>query len=391
MVVFKVTSDSGSLVWAPPPASSPPSAPISPPSSEFLAKVLSSTDALRVGCEVELGTSGAGPCSDPSPHSSWSTAHPPLAAPPSDPAPSPPFSAPSPASRVPRLSEGDSSDPRGDREPSGWGTGFRSTDTSALFSRRPRQTVLLQGLLQGFDAALEVHQKHILPTRDPLSRCAPGQTRAAPQLLLVLDNLGGLTRPHGEREGVHEGLRSPFAPAGAFVVHPELGEVQRPEVGGGGHLEGVGAQRRHHQAPVDVVELGVLFVGVALEDGVEEGHRGGGARERGEAGREEGLLLEGLQQGLQVGARAVGRLPGVRGHHFGRLHRDGARQIGGAGGVPIDGNHHLTEREDTPSENRRTRPRHARPPSSARRLTLSMRPSTLMSTCSSGVCESLSL
>ena len=87
----------------------------------------------------------------------------------------------------------------------------------------------------------------------------------------MLDDLRRLTRPHGEREGVHEGLRSPFASAGAFVVHPELGEVQRPKVGSSWHFEGVCAHRRHHKAPVDVVELGVLFVSVSLEDGMEEG------------------------------------------------------------------------------------------------------------------------
>lgn len=132
----------------------------------------------------------------------------------------------------------------------------------------------------------------------------------------MLDNLRRLTRPHGEREGVHEGLRPPLASTGALIVHPELGIVHRPKVSGGRHLEGVRGHSRHHQAPVDVVELGVLFVSVALEDGVEEGYGGGGARERGERGREEGFLFEGLHQGLEVGAGAVSRVPGVRGHHF---------------------------------------------------------------------------
>lgn len=132
----------------------------------------------------------------------------------------------------------------------------------------------------------------------------------------MLDDLGGLTRPHGEGEGVHEGLRPPFASTGAFVVHPELGEVQRPEVGGGRHLEGVGAHGGHHQAPVDVVEPGVLFVSVTLEDGMEERQGGGGAGERGEGRREERLLFKGLQQGLKVRARAVGRVPRVGGHHL---------------------------------------------------------------------------
>lgn len=77
----------------------------------------------------------------PSPHSSWSTLLAALARTPSatEAPPSLPFSAPS---RVPWLSDGESSEPRG--EPvghSGCGTGFRRRETSALFSRRPRQTV----------------------------------------------------------------------------------------------------------------------------------------------------------------------------------------------------------------------------------------------------------
>lgn len=137
-----------------------PSTTTSLPSSELhfpgLLEVLTSEEALWLESghwvEVEVGIRGAGPCVAPlselSPHNRWSTVHVSLLAPLSDPDPSLPFShfsAPSPGSlpgsRVPRLSEGESSDTGGDAEPWGFGTGFRSSDTSALFSRRPRQTV----------------------------------------------------------------------------------------------------------------------------------------------------------------------------------------------------------------------------------------------------------
>lgn len=200
-------------------------------------------------------------------------------------------------------------------------------------------------------AVVLLQQSFPLQTRHGLTRCAPGQTwpctggSGASELLLVLDDLGRLTRPHHQRERVHERLRSPFAAAGAFVIHPELGEVQRPKVGGGRRLECVDAQRGRHQAAVDVVQLGVLLVGVALEDWVQERQGGGRAGEGGKGGGEERLLLEGVQQGLQVGSGAVGRVPGVGGHHLRGLHRDGAGQVGRARGVTVSGDHQLTERE----------------------------------------------
>lgn len=125
-----------------------------------------------------------------------------------------------------------------------------------------------------------------------------------------------LTSPHSEGERVHEGLRPPFTSSGAFVVHPKLGKMQRPKVSGGGHFEGVCTHCGFHQPPVDVVQLGVLFVSMLLEAGVENGHRGGGPGERGERWREEGFPFEGLQKGLKVGASAVGGVPSVGGYHL---------------------------------------------------------------------------
>lgn len=132
----------------------------------------------------------------------------------------------------------------------------------------------------------------------------------------MLGKFRRLTSPHGEREGVYKRLWTPFTSTGAFIVHPKLGKVQRPEVCSGRHLEGVGAYRWHHQPPVDVVHLCVLFMSVPLEDRMEDRHGGRGAREGGERRGEEGLLFEGLQEGLEVGASAAGRVPAVSGDHF---------------------------------------------------------------------------
>lgn len=159
----------------------------------------------------------------------------------------------------------------------------------------------------------------------------------------MLDDLGRLAGPHSKRKGVHEGLRPALPPARAFVVHPELGKVQSPEVASGRRLERIRARHGRHQASVDVMKLGVVLVSVALKDGMEDGKRGGRAREGREAGRKEGLLLKRLQQSLQVGARAVGGLAGVGRHHFRGLNRNGARQIGRVGGLPVGGNHKLEE------------------------------------------------
>lgn len=140
-------SEKRSLVWvlgSDPTATSSLAPKASPPSFELSCPAFSCTEALRFKSEVEEGTKGARPglasSSGPSPHNSWSTDC--LFAPPSDPDPSWPFSTPSPesaGSRVALLSEGESSDPKG--EPSDWGSGFRKRDTSALLRRRPKQKV----------------------------------------------------------------------------------------------------------------------------------------------------------------------------------------------------------------------------------------------------------
>lgn len=200
-------------------------------------------------------------------------------------------------------------------------------------------------------AVVLLQQPFPLQTCHDLARCAPRQAGpcggggGTSEPLLMLDDLGRLTRPHHQRERVDEGLRPSFATAGAFVIHPELGKVQRPKVGSRGHLECVGAQRGRHQAAVDVMQLGVLLMGVALEDGVQEWKGGGGAGEGGEGGGEEGLLLEGVQQRLQVGSGAVGWMPCVGGHHLRGLHRDGAGQVGRTRGVTVRGDHQLMKRE----------------------------------------------
>lgn len=159
----------------------------------------------------------------------------------------------------------------------------------------------------------------------------------------MLDKLGGLTGPHSEREGVHEGLRPPFTSTGAFIIHPKLCKVQGPKVSSCRHLESVCPHGGLHQSPRDVVELCVFFVGVPLEDGVQNGYRGRGAGERGERRREEGLSFEGLQKGLKVGAGAVGGVSGVGGYHFRCLYGDGARHVCSAGGILIRGNHQLMQ------------------------------------------------
>lgn len=158
----------------------------------------------------------------------------------------------------------------------------------------------------------------------------------------MLDDLRWLAGPHCQREGVHKGLWPPLAPPRAFIIHPELGKVQRPKVSGGWGLECICACCGH-QASVDIVTLGVLFVGVAQEDGVKDGQGGGRSREGSERGGKEVLLFKCVEQSLKIGAGAVGWMAGVGSHHFGGLNRDGARQIGRVGSLPISGDHQLTD------------------------------------------------
>lgn len=132
-----------------------------------------------------------------------------------------------------------------------------------------------------------VHAIILLQQPFPLeaSDSLPGGTPAGHRLsslsepFLVLDDLGRLTSPHRKRKGVHEGLRPALPPARAFVVHPELGKVQSPKVEGGRRLERICARRGRDQTSVNVMELGVVFVSVALKDGMEDGKGGGRARE----------------------------------------------------------------------------------------------------------------
>lgn len=111
---------------------------------------------------------------------------------------------------------------------------------------------------------------------------------------------GRVAYPKCQRKGVHARCGTTSATAGALIVHPELREMHGPQVGGCWCFEGIGGKRWWSEATVHIMNTGVLFMSVPLEDRMEHREGAWGSREGGREGGEEGLLLEGLQEGFQT-------------------------------------------------------------------------------------------
>ncbi len=141
---------------------------------------------------------------------------------------------------------------------------------------------------------------------------------------MVLSVSGGVAYPKCQREGVHARCRTTSPTAWTLVVHPELGKMYGPQVSAWWCFEGIGGERWWSKAPVHIMNACVLLMSMPLENRMQ--HRGGvlGMRKRRTEGGEEGLLLEGLQEGFETGPSTSGRVTCVSGYHLWGLYWNGA-------------------------------------------------------------------